>query len=67
MRPAAAVAFAVALAVSASAGAQGVGLRVGTVGVGGDAGGWIVPGLSAPVDYRAPNFAKFISFIRFFC
>ncbi len=56
MRPATALAFAAALAMSASAGAQGVGLRLGTVGLGSDAGSWIAPGLSAPAGERAPIF-----------
>ncbi len=56
MRSAATVAFVVALAASSAASAQGVGLRVGTVGLDSNAGGWIAPGLSAPVGDRAPIF-----------
>lgn len=56
MKAAAKFAFVLAFAASSAASAQGVGLRVGTVGLASDAGGWIAPGLSAPAGDRAPIF-----------
>jgi hypothetical protein len=56
MRSALTVAFVVALAASSAASAQGVGLRVGTVGLDSNPGGWIAPGLSVPAGDRAPIF-----------
>jgi hypothetical protein len=56
MRPAAIAALVVAFAASSSAGAQGVGLRVGTLGLGADIGWGIAPTLSARVGYSALDF-----------
>jgi len=64
MRPAATIiafAFAIALAASGPAGAQGVGLRVGTLGAGGDIGWGIAPTLSARVGYSALDFGATVN------
>ena len=58
MRFAAKIAFVVALAASGAASAQGIGLRAGTLGVGGDVGWGIAPTLSARVGYSALNFTS---------
>jgi len=50
------IAFFAALAASGAASAQGVGLRAGTLGVGGDIGWGIAPTLSARLGYSALNF-----------
>ena len=56
MRPAATIALVVALAASGAATAQGVGLRVGTLGPGGDIGWGIAPTLSARLGYTDFNY-----------
>ena len=50
MRSAAKFALVIALAASGAANAQGVGLRAGTAGAGGDPGWWIAPSLGARID-----------------
>ncbi len=58
MKAARIIALATALAASSGASAQGVGLRVGTTGVGGDIGWWIAPTLGARIGYSALDFSS---------
>jgi len=61
MRSAAKIALVVALTASSAASAQGVGLRIGTLGAGGDIGWGIAPTLSARLGYSALNFGSTVN------